>query len=70
MSSSVNAIAIAKKVLELIESDDYEGILNLGVNSSAEKISKKSPPEKMKKAYLKLSLVIHPDRMGKSFPEV
>ena len=69
MSSVEKSIAIAKKVLELIDLDDYEGILNLG-NNSTDKISKSSKPEMMKKAYLKLSLVIHPDRLGKSFAEV
>eukprot|EP01038_Epipyxis_sp_PR26KG_P013963 gene13963-18729_t len=62
---SVNAIAIANRVLELNELDDFEGILNIATPPSGEKITKETSPNLMKKAYLKISLIIHPDKMGK-----
>lgn len=61
------AIAIARKVLELGESDDHEAILNLGNKAGSEKITRQTPVNVMRKAYLKLSLVIHPDKIGRVF---
>jgi hypothetical protein len=52
--------AIAK-VLALSELDEHAAILNLARGSGAE-ITAASPIAAMRKAYLKLSLVIHPDR--------
>eukprot|EP00040_Diaphanoeca_grandis_P023246 m.126122 g.126122 ORF g.126122 m.126122 type:complete len:621 (-) comp29181_c0_seq1:145-2007(-) len=57
-SNQVDPIALAKKVLELSEVDDSLGILNLGGAG----ITKDSPVAKMRKCYLKLSLVLHPDK--------
>jgi curved DNA-binding protein CbpA len=66
---AVNPILIAQKVLELIEGDDYEGILNIAASSPETCINKKSDHAAMRKLYLKLSLMIHPDKLGKSFPD-
>jgi hypothetical protein len=55
-------------VLQLSENDDHVGILNLGTPSIAP-ITKSSSAALMRKAYLKLSLLIHPDKLGKTFSE-
>lgn len=59
-------VEIARRIIELDEVDDYEGILNIagGVN-----ITKQTPAAIMRKAYLKLSLVIHPDKLQKKFDQ-
>eukprot|EP01032_Pedospumella_encystans_P014651 gene14651-16808_t len=62
-------VDVAKRVLELNEVDDYVGILNLAAPSVDARIDRKSSVNQMRKYYLKLSLTIHPDRMGKTFPE-
>jgi len=59
----IDPIAIGERILALAENDDDEGILNLGINKNSEKITKETPPNIMRKAYLKLSLIIHPDRL-------
>jgi hypothetical protein len=64
----MNPVAIADLVLELSENDDYEGILNIAGLSQTEKITKKSSLPTIRKAYLKLSLVIHPDKMKSTYP--
>ena len=52
-----------KLILEVIESvDDYAGLLSL----SGLAISKQSSTADMRKAYLKLSLKVHPDKNGQS----
>jgi hypothetical protein len=61
------ALTIARKILELGENDDHEAILNLGNKSGTEKITRQTPLNVMRKAYLKLSLVIHPDKIGRIF---
>ena len=65
-SGGIDAVAIARKVLELDELDDWAAILSLG-STGMEKISRLSPTNVMRKAYLKLSLVIHPDKLSRSF---
>ena len=66
---SHSPVDVAKRVLELNEVDDYVGILNLAAPSVDARIDRKSSVNQMRKYYLKLSLTIHPDRMGKTFPE-
>ena len=60
------AVAIAKKILSLDEIDDFEGILNL---LGGDRITKLSPLAAMRKAYLKLSLLIHPDKLSRDFDQ-
>ena len=59
-----NVIDLAKKVLSLGEVDDDEGILNLGTVTGSPPITKSTPSNIMRKAYLKLSLLLHPDKLG------
>mmetsp|Transcript_26973 Transcript_26973/g.25829 ORF Transcript_26973/g.25829 Transcript_26973/m.25829 type:complete len:441 (+) Transcript_26973:101-1423(+) len=65
----IDGVSIAKKVLELSETDDYEAILNIATPAGAARISKQTPLAIMRKAYLKLSLIIHPDKLGRSFDQ-
>jgi hypothetical protein len=59
-------VEIAKRVIELDASDDYLGILNIaGVGS----ITSSSPVAVMRKAYLKLSIRIHPDKLQRKFDQ-
>ena len=60
-----NPVAIADRVLALNEIEDFIGILNLG---APPQIDNKSSSQQLRKCYLKLSLIIHPDRMGKTYP--
>ena len=66
---SVDPVAIARRVLELGEVDDYEGILNIATPPGVPRITNKTSIALMRKAYLKLSLVIHPDKLGRSFDQ-
>ena len=68
-SDSVDPIAVARRVLELGEVDDYEGILNIATPPGVSRITSKTSVALMRKAYLKLSLVIHPDKLGRSFDQ-
>ena len=63
-SGKVDPIAVAQRILELNEVDDREGILSLGSNDA---ISRTTPISIMRKAYLKLSLLVHPDKLGGIF---
>lgn len=65
-TDGVNPVAIAKRVLQLAEDGDEEGILNIATTKDS-RISKNSPVTSMRKAYLKLSLLIHPDKLGRQF---
>ena len=67
MAMSINPKAIADKVLELNEVDDYLGILNIPSTSKETMLTIKSDLKLLKKNYLKLSLIIHPDRMDKTY---
>lgn len=66
---AANPVAIATRVLELNEVDDFVGILNIAAPTEAARVNSKSPVNQLRKYYLKLSLMIHPDRMGKAFPD-
>lgn len=63
---SVDPIAIAKRVLELNEVDDYVEILNIAAPSVEARVDRKSQVSQLRKYYLKLSLIIHPDKLGKN----
>jgi hypothetical protein len=65
-SQSPSNVAIARRILELNEIDDFEGILNI---AGGEPITKHSSVAAMRKAYLKLSLVIHPDKLERIFDQ-
>ena len=58
-SDSVDPKAIARRVLELGEVDDYEGILNIATPPGVSRITSKTSIALMRKVYLKLLLVIH-----------
>ncbi|KAH8070451.1 hypothetical protein JL721_5224 [Aureococcus anophagefferens] len=60
-SDGADAREVATRVLELAESDDWESILSLGAPGS--KLGALSPLNDLKKAYRKLSRVIHPDKL-------
>jgi hypothetical protein len=62
-SNQMADLAIANRIIELAGIDDFEGILNLGLAIGTEKISRNSAVSVKKRAYLKLSLRIHPDRL-------
>ena len=66
--NSTHAISIAQKVLELGSEDDYESILNLAAPDDT-RITKSTSLSVMRKAYLKLSLIIHPDKIGRQFSQ-
>ena len=65
-NQAVDPIALARRVLELDELNDYEGILNIATTKET-RVNKSSPAALMRKAYLKLSLLIHPDKLGRTF---
>ena len=46
-----------------------QGILNISTTSDAARITKQTPLATMRRAYLKLSLIIHPDKLGRSFDQ-
>lgn len=68
-SGDTDGRAIATRILELVEVEDYEGILTIGTAVGTPPITRASSVSLMRKAYLKLSLVVHPDRLGKVFTE-
>ena len=65
-NQGVDPIALARRVLELDELNDYEGILNIATTKDT-RVNKSSSAALMRKAYLKLSLLIHPDKLGRTF---
>jgi len=59
-----NTVQISEKVLQLAEEDDFIGILNLGGAT----VTASSSVAVLRKAYLKLSLVLHPDK-NRDYPD-
>jgi hypothetical protein len=57
-------LSVAEKVIEYGENEDYEKILNIAATNDSEQASVNSPLSLLRKLYLKLSLIIHPDRIG------
>jgi len=57
-TKKANAAQLSDKVLQLAEEDDFLGILNLG----GADVASSSSVSVLRKAYLKLSLVLHPDK--------
>ena len=58
------AVEVAKQVLALGEAGDYEGVLSLAGGS---RVSRSSPFAVLRKAYLNLSRLIHPDKLSRTF---
>jgi len=54
-----SSINIAQQILVLSERFDYTGILSL----MGDNVTESTPTGKMRKAYLKLSLLVHPDKL-------
>ena len=59
---------LAKEVLRLGEEEDWCGILNLAAKPG-ESLAAGTPTATLRKAYLKLSILIHPDKLSRSFPQ-
>jgi len=55
-------LALIQRIVELGEEDDWGGILGLG--ATGQKLTKQSPTADLRKAYHRLSLLVHPDRVG------
>lgn len=56
------ALALIQRIVELGEEDDWGGIISLG--ATGQKLTKQSPTSSLRKAYHRLSLLVHPDRVG------
>jgi hypothetical protein len=63
---AADPVRVAEKIIELDEVDDYEGILNIG-GDVGNSINRNTPVSSIRKAYLKLSLLIHPDKIGRLY---
>jgi len=63
----VDPVAVAKRIMELDEVDDFAGILNIASRPGEPPLNHSSSSASMRKAYLKLSLLIHPDKLGRVF---
>lgn len=64
-SSDDRGVQIASQVLELGENGEHEKILSL----AGTPITSDTPVHVMRKAYLKLSLLLHPDKLQKRFSQ-
>jgi curved DNA-binding protein CbpA len=60
--TKVDPVKVAKEVLRLSEMGEPESILNIAA-SKGETLTAKSPLTALRKAYLKLSMIIHPDKL-------
>ena len=64
-SGEIDAAAVCARVLELAETDDWEAILSLAAPPPpAPPLSRSSPSNVLRKAYLKLAVLIHPDKLA------
>ncbi|TFJ88403.1 hypothetical protein NSK_000752 [Nannochloropsis salina CCMP1776] len=61
------ASALVHRIMQLGEEEDWAAILNLGCTGL--KVSRQSPTALLRKCYHRLSLNVHPDRLGGSVPE-
>lgn len=68
-SSEDAGIKVAKRIMELDEVDDWLGMLNLATFPGTPPITATSSTATMRKNYLKLSLLIHPDKLGRVFSD-
>eukprot|EP00906_Rhabdomonas_costata_P026344 RCo037515 len=64
LDSPHTAIQVAKEVIRLAEGAKYVEILRL----LGDDVSASSPVGPLRKAYLKLSLMIHPDKLSRDYP--
>ena len=65
---TIDGVAIAQRILQLDEMDDYGGILNIGNNDAGNPITKNTSVAVMRKAYLKVRLLQYIKRFFISFP--
>ena len=63
---TTDGVVVAQKVLELAELMDWEGILSV---LGTDPITKSSPTPAMRKQYMKISLLIHPDKLRGRFSD-
>jgi len=68
-AGKVDPVVVAKRIMELDEVDDFAGILNIASRPGEPPLNHQSSSASMRKAYLKLSLLIHPDKLGKVFAQ-
>ena len=68
-AGKVDPVAVAKRIMELDEVDDFAAILNIASRPGEPPLSHESSSAAMRKAYLKLSLLIHPDKLGRVFSQ-
>jgi hypothetical protein len=59
---SIDAAAVCARVLELAETDNWEAILSLA--SPGTQLDRSSPASALRKAYLKLAMLVHPDKLA------
>lgn len=68
-SGSDSGVEVAQRVLQLDEVDDWLGILNIATPAGSPQLVSTSSTSSMRKAYLKISLLIHPDKLQRVFSE-
>lgn len=66
-ASAKDPVAIARRVLALAEESESEPSVVLRIADPS--LTAQSPTAVLRKAYLKLSLAIHPDRLSSKFPD-
>ena len=66
-TTNTDGVSIAKSILLLDEEDDDEGILNILGPDRTAVVTSTSLTSVMRKNYLKISLLIHPDKIGRLF---
>lgn len=65
-NSNNDAIDVARKILQLGELEENEAILSIGSDIP---ITKSSSIATMRKAYLRLSMMVHPDKLSSRFSD-